>query len=113
MPNPKAQGCNVLAIDTDLEKCKLANRFNISSLHLNEESEPIEWIKKETKDIGIDGAIITASTSSTSPIHIAAEACRKKGRVILVGVTGLNLRRDLFYKKKSVSKLVVPMVQEI
>ncbi len=96
----KAQGCNVLAIDTDLEKCKLANRFNISSFHLSEESEPIEWIKKETKDIGIDGAIITASTSSTSPIHIAAEACRKRGRVILVGVTGLNLRRDLFYKKE-------------
>ena len=55
---------------------------------------------KETNNIGIDGAIITASTTSTSPIHVAAESCRQKGRIILVGVTGLNLRRDLFYKKE-------------
>ena len=55
---------------------------------------------QKTKNIGVDGVIITAATNSSEPIHQAAEACRKRGRIIMVGVTGINLRRDLFYKKE-------------
>ena len=44
--------------------------------------------------------LIAASTSSTDPVHIAAQACRQRGRIVLLGVTGLELRRDLFYKKE-------------
>ena len=44
--------------------------------------------------------LITASTSSNQPIELAAKVCRQRGRVILIGVTGLELRRDLFYQKE-------------
>ena len=50
--------------------------------------------------IGVDGVLITAATQSSEPIHVAAKACRQRGRLVLVGVTGLELRRDLFYKKE-------------
>jgi predicted dehydrogenase len=33
-------------------------------------------------------------------MHQAAEMCRKRGRIVLVGVVGLNLRRDDFFKKE-------------
>ena len=44
--------------------------------------------------------LITAATSSSEPVHVAAQACRQRGRIVLIGVTGLELRRDLFYKKE-------------
>ena len=44
--------------------------------------------------------LITAATSSSEPVHLAAQVCRQRGRIVLVGVTGLELRRDFFYKKE-------------
>ena len=96
----KAHGCIVLGLDTDNEKCKVAEKLDIECLHLKDGVDPISWCNKKTKGIGVDAAIITASTKSSSPIDIAAESCRKRGRIVLVGVTGLELKRDLFYKKE-------------
>ena len=48
----------------------------------------------------MDGVIITASTSSSEPISQAARMCRKRGRIVLVGVTGLELNRSEFYEKE-------------
>ena len=56
-------------------------------------------IDNHTNGYGVDGVIITASTKSNKPIELAANASRKKGRIILVGVSGLALNRDQFYKK--------------
>ena len=50
---------------------------------------------------GIGGWCVDyAATSSSEPVHVAAQVCRQRGRIVLVGVTGLELRRDLFYKKE-------------
>ena len=96
----KANGCNVLGIDTDEEKCKLAESFGIETFILNNENNPLGWCLEKTNGRGVDGALITASTNSSQPVDIAASACRKKGRIISIGVTGLNLKRELFYKKE-------------
>ena len=96
----KNNGCNVLGVDTDKGRCNLAKSYGIEVFTLSEDSNPISWCMQKTKNIGVDGVIITAATKSSQPIHQAAEACRKRGRIIMVGVTGINLRRDLFYKKE-------------
>jgi predicted dehydrogenase len=49
---------------------------------------------------GVDGTIITASAKGDDIVHQAAQACRKRGRIVLVGVVDLNLRRDDFYEKE-------------
>lgn len=95
-----AQGCRVLALDPDPTKCSLASTFGVTAFTLAQASDIQSWILTHTSGIGVDGVIITAATSSSDPVHTAAEACRQRGRIILVGVTGLNLRRDLFYKKE-------------
>src|SRR5262249_24158878 len=41
-----------------------------------------------------------ASTQSSEPISLAARMCRKRGRIILIGVTGLELNRADFYEKE-------------
>ncbi len=96
----KANGCKVLGIDPDLEKIKFAKSLNIETLHLTKNSDPVSWAYKMTSLKGLDGAFITASTSSSDPIDIAANSCRKKGRIILLGVTGMELKRSVFYKKE-------------
>jgi predicted dehydrogenase/threonine dehydrogenase-like Zn-dependent dehydrogenase len=46
------------------------------------------------------GVLITASTSSDEPVNQAARLCRRRGRVVLVGVTGLTLNRADFYQNE-------------
>jgi predicted dehydrogenase/threonine dehydrogenase-like Zn-dependent dehydrogenase len=95
-----AQGCRVLGLDPDSSKCALAETLGITALHLATGVDPVAWCLEHTAGIGVDGVLITAATSSSEPVHVAADACRQRGRIVLVGVTGLELRRDLFYKKE-------------
>ena len=96
----KANGCEVLAIDPDLKKCELANSFGIETFHLKENTDALSWCYQKTSGVGLDAVIVTASTKSNQPIELAAKVSRKRGRIILVGVIGLDLKRDLFYKKE-------------
>lgn len=95
-----AQGCRVLGLDPDPSKCALAETLGITALHLADGVDPVAWCLEQTGGIGVDGVLITAATASSEPVHVAAQACRQRGRIVLVGVTGLELRRDLFYKKE-------------
>ena len=95
-----AQGCRVLGLDPDHSKCALAEMLGITALHLASGVDPVAWCLEHTSGIGVDGVLITAATSSSEPVHVAAQACRQRGRIVLVGVTGLELRRDIFYKKE-------------
>ena len=51
----------------------------------------------------MDAVLITATTKSSDPIHLAAKVSRTRGRIILVGVTGIEIKRDLFIKKELIS----------
>ncbi len=48
----------------------------------------------------MDAVIITASTTSNEPLRLAGELCRDRGRVVMVGVTGMEIPRDLYYRKE-------------
>ena len=95
-----AQGCRVLGLDPDPAKCALAEALGVTALNLASGADPVAWCLEQTGGIGVDGVLITAATSSSEPVHVAAQACRQRGRIVLVGVTGLELRRDLFFKKE-------------
>ena len=95
-----AQGCRVLGLDPDPAKCALAVELGVTAFNLASGADPVAWCLEQTSGIGVDGVLITAATSSSEPVHVAAQVCRQRGRIVLVGVTGLELRRDLFYKKE-------------
>jgi predicted dehydrogenase/threonine dehydrogenase-like Zn-dependent dehydrogenase len=96
----RANGCRVLGIDFDPVKCKLARNFGAETVNLSIGEDPISVAKIFSRGRGVDGVIITASTKSNEVIHQSAEMCRKRGRIVLVGIAGLNLKRDDFYKKE-------------
>jgi predicted dehydrogenase/threonine dehydrogenase-like Zn-dependent dehydrogenase len=96
----RANGCRVLGVDFDSKKCELAKQFGAESVDLSKGEDPVFIAQGFSRGRGVDGVLITASTQSDEVMHQAAEMCRKRGRIVLVGVVGLNLRRDDFFKKE-------------
>jgi len=96
----RAQGCRVLAIDFDEHKLALARQFGAETCNPGKGEDPVAAGLVLSRGQGVDGVIITASTSSSDPVTQAARMSRKRGRIVLVGVTGLELNRADFYEKE-------------
>jgi predicted dehydrogenase len=94
----KAHGCRVIGTDIDDSKRKLAERFGVETL---DAARPVvDQVMAKTNGVGADAVLITASSSSNDIMHQAAQMSRKRGRIILVGVVGLELSRADFYEKE-------------
>lgn len=95
----KANGCNVIGVDFDETKLSLANEFGITSFNPRE-GDVVKFVASCTNNLGADGVIITASAKGNDIISQTAKMSRKRGRIILVGVIGLDLSRSDFYEKE-------------
>ncbi len=96
----RAHGCQVLGLDFDSRKLELAKQFGAETVNLGAGQDPIRRAHEWTRGNGVDAVIISASTKSDEVIHQAATMCRQRGRIVLVGVIGLDLRRADFYEKE-------------
>ena len=96
----RAHGCRVLGIDMDPMKMELARQFGAETVDLSRGEDPVATATRFSRGRGVDAVIITAATKSNEPMHQAALMCRKRGRIVLVGVVGLELSRADFYEKE-------------
>lgn len=96
----RAHGCRVLGLDYELGRLELARQFGAEVVNLAQGQDAIAVAQSFSRGRGVDAVIITASTKSNEPVHQAAQMCRKRGRIVLVGVTGLELSRADFYEKE-------------
>lgn len=95
----KANGCRVFGIDPDEQRISLARRLGVDdgcTPEDNAEQKVLAW----SRGRGADAVLITAATSSNQPVEMAGEISRLKGRVVAVGLVGLDVPRDLFYHKE-------------
>jgi len=94
-----ANGCRVYGIDLDAARIRQA-----AAQGAEWTSAPGDdhggWRNAATGGHGADFAIVTAASSSSAPIDLAADLCRMKGRVVLVGATAMDLDRRSFYDKE-------------
>ncbi len=95
-----SNGCNVIGFDYDQSKVKIAKSKGVNAYKVDESTKQVDVVKSLTNNIGADGIIITASSKSNEIISQSAQMCRKRGKVILVGVVGLNIARSDFYEKE-------------
>lgn len=96
----RANGCRVIGVEFDQAKLDLAAKWGVIPVNPAKGDDQVKVVEELTNGVGADGVIITASAHDDSIIHNACLMSRKRGRIILVGVIGLNMRRDDFYKKE-------------
>lgn len=95
----RANGCRVIGIDRDPARLALAERFGAMAID-GSASDPVPAVLARTNGSGADAVLLTLASKSDEPVRQAATMSRKRGRLVLVGVTGLQLRRDDFYQKE-------------
>lgn len=96
----RANGCRVLGIDFDPGKTALARQFGATTVELGQGEDPLAAAETFSRGLGVDGVLITAATQSNDPVTQAARMCRKRGRIVLIGVAGLQLNRADFFAKE-------------
>lgn len=94
----KAAGCRVLGADIDSEKVKLAKELGADNSVISNQLSVIG--NQFSKGQGMDAVIITAATRTNKPIELAAEISRFRGRVVMVGVSRIDIPRQAFWEKE-------------
>lgn len=94
-----ANGCRVIGIDFDVAKLELARKWGVITCNPKNE-DVVKFVESHTEGIGADAVLITASAKSDEIISQAARMSRKRGKIVLVGVIGLNISRADFYEKE-------------
>ncbi|HHB94276.1 MAG TPA: oxidoreductase [Campylobacterales bacterium] len=94
----KANGCKVIGSDVDLDKIELAKKLGADEVcHA---SDMIKKANEFSNGHGVDAVIIAASTKSNQPVIDAAEISRMRGRVVFLGMVGMDIPRNDYYKKE-------------
>ncbi len=96
----KANGCKVIGFDFDQSKVDLAKSLGIDAVNPGKGVKQVEYVLEKTNQVGCDAVIITASNPSNEIISQSAQMSRKRGRIVLVGVIGLDIKRSDFYEKE-------------
>lgn len=99
----KANGCKVIGSDIDPDKLNLAKKIGCDEVCYA--ADLMAKTNEFTNGYGADAVVITASTASNQPIIDAAEISRMRGRVVLVGMVGMDVPRNAYYKKELEIKL--------
>lgn len=94
-----ANGCNVIGFDVDPKKVEMATKCGAKAFVVSV-VDVVKIVEEITNGTGCDAVLITASTKSNDVISQAAQMSRKKGRIVLVGVVGLDIQRADFFKKE-------------
>lgn len=96
----KANGCRVIGMDLDERRIQKAINLGLDKGVNSKDEDAVKMVSAFSNGFGVDAVIITAATSSKEPLSQAFQICRKKGRVVLVGVVGMEIDREDMYKKE-------------
>ncbi len=95
-----ASGIRVIAIDLDNKRLALAQEYGAERVINSQQEDPVSIVKNVTHRLGADAVIFTATTSSSKPLSQSFNMCRRKGKVVLVGVSGMEIERKDIYPKE-------------
>lgn len=96
----RATGCRVIGLDVVASKLALGKALGAEVVADSTAPDVEALIGTVTEGRGVDAALITAATSSNAPLELAARATRVQGRIVAVGLVGLEVPRDLFFERE-------------
>ena len=95
----RASGCQVIGMDPNPERCRLAKQFGIDEA-LPDAAGFAGSCRRLTDNYGADKVIVTASTKTSEPLALAGEVARDRATVVAVGATGMEIPRETYFKKE-------------
>ncbi len=95
-----ANGCDVIAIEKNKKRLSLLKNENVKKINISTNNNLEKKINEITNGNGVDGVIISTATKSNQPCIDAIKITRSKGRIIVVGTTGMSVDRDMLFKKE-------------
>lgn len=93
----KANGCRVVGSDLDAGRVELARELGADAAVTGGLPDAVAEL---TRGRGADAVLLMASTPSSEPVRIAGEISRLKGRIVVVGLVGMDVPREIFYEKE-------------
>lgn len=94
----RANGCRVFGVDTDESKFDLAKELGAEMCAAP--TGAVGQIERWSRGRGADAVLITAATRSNDPVELAGEVSRLKGRVVVVGLVGMDVPRETYYERE-------------
>jgi predicted dehydrogenase len=94
----KQYGFDVLGIDVNPRQVERAKNLGIRAMSMEQDVRGAA--KAMTEGGGADAVIVLAATADSKPVELAGELCRERGCVSVVGLVGMDIPRDLYYKKE-------------
>lgn len=95
----KAEGYRVIGFDLNDMRVEEAKKLGLEAYN-PQKDDPLKVIRDLTGGFGADAVVLYIATTSSSPPNLAFDLCRQKGRVVLVGVCGMELDRNKMYRKE-------------
>ena len=95
----KAAGCRVIGLDLQPSRVELARQMGADFASVAD-SEFLDACFDHSRGNGVDVVLITAETTSSDPVNLAARVARDRAVVVAVGTVGLGLERKLYYEKE-------------
>ena len=95
----RASGCQVIGMDPNPERCRLAKQFGIDAA-VPDSAGFAASCRQLTDNYGADKVIVTASAKTSEPIVLAGEVARDRAVVVAVGATGMEIPREIYFKKE-------------
>lgn len=96
----RRSGIRVIATDYDDHRLQLAQEFGVELAINPAKDDILKTVENLTGGYGVDAVIFTAATASNEPLAQAFKMCKKKGRVVLVGVAGKVVKREDMFAKE-------------
>lgn len=94
----KASGVKVACTDVNPSRLALAKELGADKVVNSLEEDPVNAVRNWTNGYGADAVLFTAATHSDEPLSQSFKMCRRKGKVVLLGVSGMNINRGDMYK---------------
>lgn len=96
----KISGIRVIAIDLNERRLQIAKELGAEIAIDPQKEDPIKIVENFTGGYGADAVLFTAATNNSEPLSQSFKMCKKKGRVVLIGVSGMEIKREDIYAKE-------------
>jgi predicted dehydrogenase/threonine dehydrogenase-like Zn-dependent dehydrogenase len=96
----RSSGAVVIGVDVRADRVERARALGMAHGFTVTERDFVAGVLERTDGRGADAVIITAAGSDAALLNNSFEACRRKGRVVLVGDVPIRIQRDKIYAKE-------------